>query len=567
MKKLFVCALAASMFTACSQDETISQQSPMQISFDGAFVENATRAVANPAITTDNIQNFDVWAFMDNATGVVFNDEDVTKVEGSWKTTTVQYWAPNHTYYFGALSPMNSVNVEHQNFVTGNQTDGQDWTIGLIDYTNVDGTEDLLYATKTVTTGSQISEDNPGKVEMVFNHLLSKVKFSFTNSFSNPNAYIKITNIKMSVPTKAKINLNQPFENLQTTNHWAIQGEDKISLAFGDMQIEKMASNASSESAYERLTIPTENVDYLVTFDVELYYGEVKAYANTLKTTIADVALEMGKAYNFHAEINAENIVPGDDKLYPIEFNASVIEWDEYETVEDPDGMETESFPILTTEDAKVAAGGIKTLQSSHIVETTCNVAGTLDGNGYTLYPALEATNNALVSPEGTATIKNLTIDGGNKYTKTKSNLRAIYITKPGNYTFDNVKFIGNGYALNISLKSGDTTLNVSNSTFEGWTSYSSCVTATFTNVNFTCGTYELLGKDAPYHKGYFRPYGQTELNGCKFEVGYKIDMGSLGTGKTIKFIDCYYGSEKITASNIETLAFIDNYDATKIEF
>ena len=110
MKKLFVCALAASMFTACSQDETISQQSPMQISFDGAFVENATRA-ADPSTTTGSIEAFDVWAFMDKTTGQVFVDEDVTKGEGGWSYKNIQYWLSNHTYYFGALAPMNSVSV------------------------------------------------------------------------------------------------------------------------------------------------------------------------------------------------------------------------------------------------------------------------------------------------------------------------------------------------------------------------------------------------------------------------------------------------------------------------
>ena len=99
MKKLFVCALAVGLFTACSQDETISQQSPMQISFDGAFVSNATRAI-DPSITTATINGFDVWAFMDETSGVVFDGEDVTgSKEAGWSYANTQYWAPNHTYY------------------------------------------------------------------------------------------------------------------------------------------------------------------------------------------------------------------------------------------------------------------------------------------------------------------------------------------------------------------------------------------------------------------------------------------------------------------------------------
>ena len=191
MKKLFVCALAASMFTACSQDETISQQSPMQISFANAFVENASRAIDPSFHNTDNpLKAFDVWGFMDEPAGVVFNNEDVQMIDGVWKTATVQYWAPEHDYFFAAIAPMNSPNV------TVNTSNANELGLGVVDFNNIDGTEDLIYAAATATTkGITISESNPGKVALTFNHLLSKVKFSFTNKFPNENAFIKVTNI------------------------------------------------------------------------------------------------------------------------------------------------------------------------------------------------------------------------------------------------------------------------------------------------------------------------------------------------------------------------------------
>ena len=116
MKKLFVCALAASMFTACSQDETISQQSPMQISFDGAFVENASRAIDPSFHNTNNPLNaFDVWGFMDESTGSLWDDvatgEDVNKTDAGWNYVNTAYWFAGHTYYFAALAPQNSGNI------------------------------------------------------------------------------------------------------------------------------------------------------------------------------------------------------------------------------------------------------------------------------------------------------------------------------------------------------------------------------------------------------------------------------------------------------------------------
>jgi hypothetical protein len=109
MKKLFVCALAASMFTACSQDETVSQQSPMQISFANAFVNNATRAVTatDPSTTDESLTAFDVWGFMNNPSGVIFEGEDVTGSKGNFSYVNTQYWVANNKYYFAALAPMN----------------------------------------------------------------------------------------------------------------------------------------------------------------------------------------------------------------------------------------------------------------------------------------------------------------------------------------------------------------------------------------------------------------------------------------------------------------------------
>ena len=566
MKKLFVCALAASMFTACSQDETISQQSPMQISFDGAFVSNATRAI-DPSITTATINGFDVWAFMDETSGDVFDGEDVTgSKEAGWSYANTQYWAPNHTYYFAALAPMNSVNVGY------NSQDGSAGKLGLgnISFKNIDGTEDLIYAATTKTTPAEIKED-PGKVNFEFKHLLSKVKFSFTNGFKNDNAFITVKNIKMTAPSMAQINLNQAdwWSSNEDGKGWSIWGQEAdVTLAFGDMETPKVGEAGKSESQYERLTFPAkDSKTYVVTFDVELYMGEVLAYTNTLKTTISGAELKMGYAYNFHAEINPDNIVPGDgdgDKLFPIEFEVVEVKGWDNGNVYDGGKIDTESLPILDV--TSIAAGEVKTLDKSAVIATTLNVAGTLDGQGNTLSAAAEPTDNGMIRPTDGAEIKNVTLDGGNKYATNERNLRAIYITSTGEYTFENVKAIGFGYALNVNTTAA-VTLNIKNSTLEGWTSYGTSTTATFDNVTFTCGTYKLLPVEDNFPNGYFRHYGQTTLNNCKFAEGFKIDLGSLGEGKTVKFSNCYYNNVLITAENINTLGFIENNAEGKVVF
>ena len=739
MKKFFFGALALTMFTACSQDEIVDhQQLSSTISFEGAFVENATRAAVDPSFTNgvgdaNELKGFDVWAFMDERNGKVFEGEDVTKVKGAkWTYTNTQYWLPNHDYYFGALAPMNSAN-----WSVDTDTEAK-LGVGKLSFTNVDGSEDLLYASTSVSTHGKKLSDVFETVKLHFGHLLSKVKFSFTNGFTNANNTLKVTNIKMQVPGAGSINLdsNTWWEDAETAT-WELDETKTTTLSFGHMQNgDNIAVGATAECDAERLTIPASaDQKYLVTFDVALYNGELVAYSRTLSTTIEGAKLRMGYAYNFKAELNSTNIA--EEELTPIEFeveeikdwipaenDGEVIETEvasvydaaelaaavangassirlmndieateqmlfksvtkarsteyvvdsyvldlngkditinpaneniaikvekgatltvvgegnifttktllygvygtlkiesgvhrallevveanggkayinggEFKTTEtyndlywtlnlkdntnaeiavtggkfykfDPSKGKTENpldnfvaegygvevegdyfvvkaLPVLSI---NVAAATTETLISNGIINGAAIVAGTLDGANYTLFSAEAPTNNGLIRPEGTATIKNLTIDGGNRRAGEKS-LRAFYIGKNGTYNIENVITKGCGYSLNCGGEGApeSAVLNVKNSTFEGWTSYTSSVTATFTGVKFTRGNY-FTNAD---QNGYFRPYGTTVLENCDFALGFIVDFSYLAEGKTITFKNCKYNGVAITADNV----------------
>ena len=189
MKKLFIGALALTMFTACSQDEIVEQQQlSSAITFSGAFVNNATRAAVDPSTKADGpngITEISVWGFMDKADGNVFTEELVSKeittnVSNSWGYTNTQYWTPKHDYYFSAISPVKDDNVK-----VAVTTDNAKIKLGLgtVTFTNQDGTTDLLYDATSVNTGTMKAGDNLPPVKFTMNHLLSKVKFTFTNGF------------------------------------------------------------------------------------------------------------------------------------------------------------------------------------------------------------------------------------------------------------------------------------------------------------------------------------------------------------------------------------------------
>ena len=347
MKKIFLCALAAAaLTTACNKAEVIDVVGTPAIQFENAFVGNATRAAEDPSYSgTKELTELSLYGFMNSTSGVVFNNErlakDITNAEltQAWKYANTQYWTPGNTYYFAAVAPF----VKDGGDVALDFSQASVHGAGVISFTQPAeaGSVDVLYDAKKVEC-AEGQEMNP--VAFTMNHMLSKVKFSFTNGFGNDNAYITVKNIKMEVPASGSINVAQ--EDWWSTNKWTL-GNTTTTLEFGDMETAKLASGANTESVKERLTIPTNaEQSYKVTFDVELYYGDQLAYSNTLETVIEGAELKIGRAYNFHATIDSENIVPEGDELKPIEFTVVVKGWgDEIEY--DGGVIETGSVAVL----------------------------------------------------------------------------------------------------------------------------------------------------------------------------------------------------------------------------
>ena len=404
MKKLLVSVLAIAGLVACTQETTLVQKGNAPMEFGGVFVENATRAI-DPSITTTTITGFDVWGFMDSPAGKVFEGEDVTRSEGNFTYVNTQYWTPGHVYYFAALAPMNSANWSL------NTAEANLEGAGVISFTNVNGTEDLLYAATSVSTMDlPVGEAPVDKVKFQFNHMLSKVKFSFTNGFQNDNAFITVSNIRMEVPAEGTIDVAQDW---WSTNQWVL-GEGKTILDFGNMEAEKVPYNETTECQFERLTIPTDAAQsYNVTFDVKLFMGDVEAYAATLTTVIEGAELKIGKAYNFHAIINAENIVPGEDAaLQEIVFDVA-----EVKTWEDGNGYEGDVIETGLYEKQLrdiLAAGGVVELSQDVVITEPLVVAAgkkaVINLNGYDIINETKTLEYG--EGEGIVVYGDLTING-----------------------------------------------------------------------------------------------------------------------------------------------------------
>ena len=366
MKKIIISALAAMSLAACVQEEIVTVNQPSAIAFENAFVDNATRAAADPSTKTEELNGFNVWAFMDQPSGYVFTGDEVTKNGGVWTYAETQYWAPNHTYYFAAVSPIGG------NW--GLSGEANLYGPGVLSFTNVDGSEDLLYAATSVTTPryEDLVKDGMEPVKFHFSHLLSKVKFTFTNGFTTSNSSVEIVDVKMTAPKTGEIDL--AVENWWDNDDWKPAGD--LTLEFGN--VARLAATKADECAKERLTIPVDKTyEYQISFTVMLYTGDQLALELPKTATVSGVALEMGKAYNFTAEINPENL-----HLPSIEFE--VVEVKDWVTAETPNVQVQES-------ELKAAAilGGSYTLTDDVVLTSPVVVpAGShfvLNLGGYTL--------------------------------------------------------------------------------------------------------------------------------------------------------------------------------------
>ena len=73
MKKILLSAFAIFAMMACNNEEPVRMQEQSLITFEDSFVEAKTRAAVDPSITTGTIDAFDVWGFITQPSGVVFD--------------------------------------------------------------------------------------------------------------------------------------------------------------------------------------------------------------------------------------------------------------------------------------------------------------------------------------------------------------------------------------------------------------------------------------------------------------------------------------------------------------
>lgn len=199
---------------------------------------------------------------------------------------------------------------------------------------------------------------------------------------------------------------------------------------------------------------------------------------------------------------------------------------------------ETEIRNALSTKENVELISDVKaTAQAGGYNKTGLVINGQyFDGNGYELNvkDAGSTWDSAIYTTGGT--IRNLTVSGA---------MRGIFTAgQNSNIIIDNVTFKDVIYTFNSDDGNRQYSVYISNSTLNGWTSYSNVhKEVSFTNCSF--------GEGSGY--AFLRPYNASSFANCTFSEGYELDSTKATKG-TLVMTNCYVGNTKITQANITEL-------------
>ncbi len=313
MKKIFIAILAAATIASCSNEDTVNVDNGALIGFGKVFVENSTRANDLAAGNFD----FGVYGLVEKGgnNALIFDNQKVA-ADGTY--SPAQYWIAAAQYYFTAIAPKTNANWSYA--TTTAHT-------GTITFNNKDAAanQDLLFAyVKPNVTPEQITSD-PGAVGFTFNHMLSRVRFTFTNGFgAGSNIKLEVKGVTI---TDAYASAELAVADGAPAAAWSNFGTT-FSKNFGQVGGATLATltdeGATMSASTEHFYLIPANKTYNVTFTVDLYQAGVKLDTYSRTATIPATEMKSGMSYDIKTTLTDQN-TSDDGKLYPIEFNVTSV--------------------------------------------------------------------------------------------------------------------------------------------------------------------------------------------------------------------------------------------------
>ena len=295
--------LAVAALVSCSKEQTVSFDKGEEIGFN-SFVENSTRADAatDPSYSTSGkgvaLTQFNVYGAVNGVN--IFNGNTVTKgdaaYDSAWTLTgATQYWINGADYEFVAVVDGNkTVKDSNDNDVVITSTAKNASGIPTAITYNSDGATDLLCARVVREYNTDTSV-----VPFSFSHLLSKVKFSVTNTTAS-----EATNYRI-VLTEAKITgaLASNTYNVGETSAWATINNEYTKKEF---TLENLEINSAAQQYHstELLLLPGVNVNVVVKADVQAkdargVWTKVSYMQKIFDNVLGEGTLVANNAYHF----------------------------------------------------------------------------------------------------------------------------------------------------------------------------------------------------------------------------------------------------------------------------
>lgn len=320
MKRLVMCGVVALALAGCTQSEVLNISSDRAIGFD-AYTGKGTRTVnditgGGSASEFNKFIVYGSYSISEDQETVVFDGVEVS-YSSSWTYTNEQYWQTGD-YKFAAYSDGNSAFPETDGPTASYTHDG-----GLQIQNYVVGEKDLIFATVEKPEVDKSTYDGT-PVNLTFSHLLSKVKFTFTETFAD-NLTVEVSNLKI---VNSKTKGTYKYDTDAYAYKWEI-GKDTKEITYKTTPV-VVSTSYRPEECY---VLPQSTNELTASFTVtvkDALGAEVMSKEFTkVSLNVTNVsAWQNGYAYNYTAELTPAVIDPN---AKPIQFTATADTWKENE--------------------------------------------------------------------------------------------------------------------------------------------------------------------------------------------------------------------------------------------
>lgn len=317
MKRLVMCGVVALALTGCTQSEVLNISSDRAIGFD-AYTGKGTRAVnditgGGSASEFNKFIVYGSYANSESQETVVFNGVEVSYSSSSWTYANEQYWQ-NGNYKFAAYSDGNGA-------LSGGSTASYTHDGGLLIQNYVVGEKDLIFATQTASVTDKTTYNTA--VGLKFSHLLSKVKFTFTNTFAD-NLKVEVSGLQID---------NSNTKGNYSGTAWTDLSANTTPIIYDNKDVNADDYTHTQEECY---VLPQSTTGLTASFTVTVkdaldavvmrkdFTGDAAVSLNVTNAT----EWQNGFAYNYTAELTPAVIDPN---AKPIQFTATADAWKENE--------------------------------------------------------------------------------------------------------------------------------------------------------------------------------------------------------------------------------------------